>query len=197
MTARTKPSKYAVQLPREIEKKEIEDYDRTLLYRLGGEDALEAVLEMFFKGLLQDDLLKPFFHNANPALIKYHQKKFLALAFTEIPADFDAKAYIIERHFRLFANGLNETHFDRVVVHLEAALSGMWVDAALIAETKEHVAPLRAIFEESGREHVTEYLKEAVGSDHFNNRTIEPKSRPTKIPKFSMFRFPRKVKQSA
>mmetsp|Transcript_26142 Transcript_26142/g.63748 ORF Transcript_26142/g.63748 Transcript_26142/m.63748 type:complete len:191 (+) Transcript_26142:112-684(+) len=183
------PTKYVVNLPKEIEKKDIEDYDNSLLHRLGGAEALEAVLEMFFKGILQDDLLVPFFDDVNPALLKYHQKKFLSLAFTEIPADFDAKAYLIERHYRLFAKGLNETHFDRVVVHLEAALSGLWVEPKLIAETKEHVAPLRAIFEDSGREHVAEYLRHAVGTTSHLDKMEKTKSRPISFKKYSMGRF--------
>ncbi|KAL3936763.1 MAG: hypothetical protein SGBAC_007984 [Bacillariaceae sp.] len=148
----------------QVEDVDTEDMDKSLLFRLGGEDALEAVIEVFFKGILQDDLLLPFFENTNPALLKVHQKKFFSLAFTEFPADFDPKAYIIQRHYRLFAKGLNETHFDRVVVHFVAALSGMWVDQELIDETKRRVGPLRAIFEESSREHVTEYMRSAAPS---------------------------------
>ena len=160
--------KYAITLPKVIDKVDAKDYDKTLLFRLGGAEALEAVLELFINGILEDEYLRPFFDNVHPALLKFHQKKFLSLALTEIPPDFNAKAYIIERHYRLFERGLNETHFDKVVGHLEAALSGMWVEPKLIAETKARVSPLREIFAVDGRSGVREYLREAVGNSHYD-----------------------------
>ena len=86
-------SKYAVNLPNEIERDNLKDYDKSLLFRLGGDDALQAVLEMFINSILEDKHLSPFFDGVHPAVLKVHQKKLLGLAFTEIPADFDAKAY--------------------------------------------------------------------------------------------------------
>ncbi|KAL3936764.1 MAG: hypothetical protein SGBAC_007985 [Bacillariaceae sp.] len=187
MTASIESSKYAINMSNA----DIKDYDTSLLHRLGGEDALEAVLKVFFEGILKDDLLLPFFENTNPALIKIHQKQFLSLAFTEFPAGFDPKAYLIERHYRLFRNGLNETHFDRVVVHLEAALSGMWVDPRLISEVKGHLGPLRAIFADSNRAHRKKYLRDAIGSCLLSDTTkvTKPKPRPKKFPKLRMGRF--------
>lgn len=160
-------SSYILNLPETFSMDEIEDYDQTLLARLGNDSALEAVLEMFIEGVLGDDELLKHFDGVNPAILKLHHKKFFSFAFTKIPSDVDAQAFLIERHYRLFANGLNETHFDRIVMHLEAALAGMWVDQKLIDEVKERVAPFRSVFEEDSREYVTEYVRAAVGRPHF------------------------------
>ena len=139
-----------------------------LLGRLGGEDALEAVVEKFYDRVVQDDDLKEFFEKTDMPVLMAHQKRFMTVAFTEIPDDFDVKGYIIERHYRLFDKGLNEYHFDRVIKHLAETLASFGVSAELIAETKTYLDPFREVFEKTKREDIMTYLKKSIGNSHRN-----------------------------
>lgn len=154
----TKNRKYSLHLPESLQGLDPSDYDQTLLYRLGGDDALEAVVQIFVDCVLSDEELKPFFEGVNSRVLMAHQQRFLRVALQGMPEDFDATGYMIERHFRLFEKGLNEN--DIFLQHLGKALDGLWVEPSLVAETKARLAPFRKIFEKSNRE------RASVGKRH-------------------------------
>jgi hypothetical protein len=78
----------------------------------------------------------------------------MKFAFSHIPEGLDVPADLVEKHSRLFATmRLNETHFDRVAVHLVGALTHLDVDQALIDEAVAIVGPLRSVFETAAKEH--------------------------------------------
>jgi truncated hemoglobin YjbI len=82
-----------------------------------------------------------------------HQLKFFKLAFTEIPPDFDVVAMILEKHLKLFEDGLNETHFDIVAGHFVAVLQHFGVSQPLIDEAAGVIIPLRPVFEQGGKKY--------------------------------------------
>jgi hemoglobin len=119
-----------------------------LLDRMGGEKALDAVVEEFYRRMLEDEVLEVFFRGTIVKKIKRHQKAFLKLAFTKIPETIDVPLYLLQKHERLFhEHGLNATHFDRVAVHLVETLQSMGVPKKIIDEVVGIVGPLRAVFE--------------------------------------------------
>jgi hemoglobin len=138
------------------------EYSNSLLYRMGGEDALETIILTFYERIMKDPQLHPFFASINMASLRAHQKRFMIMAFSEIPKDFDVAAIIIERHYRLFNMGLNETHFDLLVAgHLVAALQQMGVQQEVIDEVVGILGPFRKVFVKAGRnEKIIEYMKE-------------------------------------
>jgi hemoglobin len=181
----TGADKYKVNLPKGLRAGKTQDFDRSLLSRLGGEDALEAIVDKFVESVAVDDELKPFFERVNKKFLKAHQKSFLTAVFTEIPKDFDVKAYIIERHHKLFNKGVTEKHFDLIVQHLEEALAGCRIDPRLITETKDHLAPFREVFETTKRDDILDYLRESVGSQHQSKIQEARKQRQKEIEKKS------------
>ena len=119
--------------------------NRSLLFTFS--EALSATVEIFYDRLVADEQLAKFFEGISIIRLKTHQKKFLTIAFTEIPTDLDMVAYMTDKHSRLFQElGLNETHFDLVAGHLVAALQQLNVPENLIGEVVAIVGPLRAIF---------------------------------------------------
>lgn len=66
------------------------------------------------------------------------------------------------------AKGLNETHYDRVMMHLEVARTGLWVEQTLIDEIIERMTSFRVVFEEVYREYVTGCVKDTAGSTHLD-----------------------------
>jgi hemoglobin len=173
----TADNDYILYLLEELQTQEGgEEFKKTLLSRLGGEGALETALEKLYDSVITDKELIPFFDKVDMHVLKAHQHRFMTVAFTQIPKDFDAKAFIIERHYRLFEKGITEEHFDLVVKHLETALQSCLVDVAVIEETKQHLGPFREVFETTKREDIMAYLRKSVGCTH-QSKILEAKNR--------------------
>lgn len=118
-----------------------------LFDRIGGEAALEAAVDVFYDKLTTDDMLKGYFVGFDMDRLKAHQRKFMKVAFTKIPDDFDVGAFLSEKHAKLFERGLSELHFDAVATHFVATLESLGVEQNLINEAVSVIAPLRPIFE--------------------------------------------------
>jgi len=81
-------------------------------------------------------------------VLKSHQEAFMRMAFSDsVPDDLDVAAHMRAKHYRLFAIGLNEKHFDKVATHFVETLQHLGVVQALIDEAVQHIAPLRVVFE--------------------------------------------------
>ena len=143
-----------------------------LLDRLGGEAALKAAVYEFYGRILADPALAPFFETTNMAHLRDHQYKFMALAFTAIPDDVNVAQLLAEKHERLFAKGLNETHFDLVAGHLVASLEHLQVAKPLIEEVVSVVGPLRSVFEENAKKNGEQALLDRLGGPSALKATV-------------------------
>eukprot|EP00184_Porphyridium_aerugineum_P005001 CAMPEP_0184707710 /NCGR_PEP_ID=MMETSP0313-20130426/37390_1 /TAXON_ID=2792 /ORGANISM="Porphyridium aerugineum, Strain SAG 1380-2" /LENGTH=295 /DNA_ID=CAMNT_0027169291 /DNA_START=1250 /DNA_END=2137 /DNA_ORIENTATION=- len=148
---------------REVFKAEAEEHAKelasktsdTLFDRLGGQDALKQAVDAFYARLGADDRINHFFKDTNIYKLKAHQYNFMRYAFSNGQATYKGKS-IREGHERLFAMGLNETHFDIVASHFVATLQGLKVDQALIDEAVAIIVPLREVFKTSAEEYQKE-----------------------------------------
>mmetsp|Transcript_7907 Transcript_7907/g.16729 ORF Transcript_7907/g.16729 Transcript_7907/m.16729 type:complete len:416 (-) Transcript_7907:184-1431(-) len=136
---------------KEEEKKESDAQDQTLFARLGGEAAIAAAVDEFYTRLVVDKELERFFVGVPLDVLKEHQRKFMRLAFTDIPADLDVEKYMFSKHYKLFLMGLNETHFDLVAGHFIGTLEKLGVTKELVDEAVGNIAPLRPIFEKGAQ----------------------------------------------
>ena len=104
----------------------------SLFQRLGGEAAVDAAVNKFYEKVLADPALSPFF--ANTDMEKQHkmQKAFLTVAFGG-PNNYSGRG-MREAHKKAVSDGLNETHFDKVVGHLATTLTELGVSDADIQE---------------------------------------------------------------
>jgi truncated hemoglobin YjbI len=95
--------------------------DIPLYDRLGGDDAMELVVDIFYRKVLEDDLVAKFFEDVDIAGQRLKQKAFLAMAFGG-PYPYTALD-LRKAHSRLVTDlGLNDEHFDRVAALLKATL---------------------------------------------------------------------------
>lgn len=101
----------------------------TLFQQLGGNDAINAAVDIFYDKLLADDCIKHFFDGVDMNNQRAKQRIFLAFAFGG-PVNYDGKG-MREAHKHL---SLNDTHFDAVVEHLVATLQELNVAPELIAQ---------------------------------------------------------------
>ncbi len=104
----------------------------SLYERLGGEAALTAAVDIFYRKVLADGSISHFFEDTDMDEQRSKQKSFLSMAFGG-PNDFNGKD-LREAHAPLVEKGLNDSHFDAVAKHLDATLRELGVADDLIGE---------------------------------------------------------------
>jgi hemoglobin len=118
----------------------------SLYQRLGGEGAVDAALDIFYKKVLEDPSLSPFFENTDMPRLLEKQKSFLTFAFGG-PSDYTYwQRGLRNAHRPAVEKGMSDQHFDRVLMHLENTLKELSVSSELIVEvmavtegTRKHV----------------------------------------------------------
>jgi len=104
----------------------------SLYQKLGGEAAVDAAVDLFYRKVLQDERIKEFFDDVDMDGQIAKQKAFLTVAFGG-PNGYSGRD-LKEAHAPLVARGLDDRHFDAVMEHLGATLTELGVPAPLIAE---------------------------------------------------------------
>lgn len=110
----------------------------SIFERIGGADAVAAVVELFYERVLADPELSPYFEGTDLAALKAHQRAFVGFALGA-PAPYEGRG--MERAHQ--GRGITGAHFDRVVGHLAAALGDGGVDGATIGQIAEKLVPLK------------------------------------------------------
>jgi len=104
----------------------------TLFDKLGGEEAVNIAVDIFYRKVLSDHRIYRFFDNTNMEEQATKQKAFLTMAFGG-PNNYTG-ADMRTAHARLVKLGLDNSHFDAVMEHLRATLEELNVPEELIAE---------------------------------------------------------------
>lgn len=104
----------------------------TVFDRIGGEGAVDAAVDIFYRKVLSDDSINRFFETTDMDAQRAKQKAFLTMAFGG-PNNYTGQD-MRNAHAPLVAKGLNESHFNAVAGHLQATLEELNVPADLIGE---------------------------------------------------------------
>lgn len=104
----------------------------TLYERIGGEAAVNAAVEVFYRKVLNDHRINRFFNNTDMDKQIAKQKAFFTMAFGG-PNNYSGQD-MRNAHAHLVKTGLNEDHFNVVMELLGATLVELKVPADLIAE---------------------------------------------------------------
>lgn len=104
----------------------------TLYERIGGEPAVDAAVNVFYRKVLNDYRINRFFDNADMDKQIAKQKAFFTMAFGG-PNNYTGQD-MRNAHAGLVKTGLNEDHFNAVMEHLGATLVELKVPEGLIAE---------------------------------------------------------------
>lgn len=104
--------------------------EKSLYERIGGEPALEAAVDVFYRKVLSDDRISHHFDDTDMQRQREKQKAFLSFAFGG-PVSYDNRPGLRAVHARL---QLTEADFDAVMGHLGATLVELKVPAELINE---------------------------------------------------------------
>lgn len=123
-----------------------------MLEKLGGRDVLNEATHRFYDRQVNDERLLRFFHGTDLTILKWHQFNLMSIAFTTVPKNFDVRHLILNRHQRLFDDGLDESYFDVVMDHFVGTLEDMNIDKGVIDEAMKVILPLRDMFAEGAAE---------------------------------------------
>ncbi len=105
---------------------------QSLYEQIGGEAAVNAAVDIFYRKVLSDERINGFFEGVDMDKQAAKQKAFLTMAFGG-PHNYTGKD-MREGHAHLVARGLDDSHFDAVMENLAATLKELNVPDQLIAE---------------------------------------------------------------
>ncbi len=112
----------------------------TSLYeKIGGEAAVDAAVDLFYRKVLADSSINQFFDDVDMDEQRGKQKAFLAMVFGG-PNGYTGKD-LRSAHESL--DGLNDSHFDAVAGHLQATLDELGVSGELSQEVMSIAASTR------------------------------------------------------
>jgi hemoglobin len=105
---------------------------QTLYEQLGGEAAVNAAVDIFYRKVLTDERVSSFFDGVDMDRQIAKQKAFLTMIFGG-PAHYTGKD-MRAGHAHLVARGLNDSHVDAVIELLGQTLKELGVADDLIAK---------------------------------------------------------------
>lgn len=104
----------------------------SLFEKIGGKEAVNAAVGVFYEKVLADDRINKFFEGIDMNAQRRKQIMFLTYAFGG-PNNYDGQS-MRDAHAKLVEKGLNDSHFDAVVENLGATLKELGVPDELIQE---------------------------------------------------------------
>ena len=104
----------------------------SLYKQLGGEAAVDAAVDIFYRHVLADNRINRFFDDVDMEKQAAKQKAFLTMAFGG-PNNYTG-ADMREAHARVVKMGLDDSHFDAVVENLAKTLTELGITQELIAQ---------------------------------------------------------------
>lgn len=114
----------------------------SLYEQIGGQAAVDAAVEVFYRKVLSDDRISHFFDDVDLDGQMAKQKAFLTMAFGG-PANYSGKD-LRTGHAHLVKRGLNGDHFNAVAENLFATLQELKVPQPLIDQVMAIAGGARA-----------------------------------------------------
>lgn len=103
----------------------------SLYEQIGGEAAVNAAVDIFYRKVLSDERINTFFDDVDMEKQAAKQKAFLTMAFGG-PHNYTGLD-MRQGHAHLVARGLNDSHVDAVIEDLGTTLRELGVKEELIA----------------------------------------------------------------
>ncbi|GFR41599.1 hypothetical protein Agub_g2323 [Astrephomene gubernaculifera] len=118
----------------------------TLHTKLGGAPAVAATVDVFYKKVMGDPDLAPFFQGVDMVTLIAKQNRFLSYAFGAT-TNYNVKDIVMGHAHLIINRGLNLTHFDKVAGHFVDSLKEMGVMQDLIDEAAGVLISVRPLFD--------------------------------------------------
>jgi hemoglobin len=114
----------------------------SLFEQIGGAQAMDAAVELFYRRVLTDDRISHFFEGVDMERQAAKQKAFLTMVCGG-PNSYTGQD-MRKGHAHLVQRGLNDTHFNAVAEHLGATLEELGVAKPLIQQVLQTAESVRA-----------------------------------------------------
>lgn len=114
----------------------------SLYEQIGGEAAVNAAVDLFYRKVLQDDRISQFFDDVDMDRQIAKQKAFLTMVFGG-PVAYTGKD-MRTGHAHLVERGLNDSHVDAVIELLGQSLAELNVPGEIIAQVAAIAESARA-----------------------------------------------------
>ncbi|MFL5350104.1 MAG: group 1 truncated hemoglobin [Hyalangium sp.] len=114
----------------------------TLFEQIGGEKAMDAAVELFYRKVLADDRISHFFDDVDMERQAAKQKAFLTMVCGG-PNKYTGMD-MRKGHAPLVKRGLNDSHFNAVAEHLGGTLKELGVAAPLVQQVLQAAESMRA-----------------------------------------------------
>jgi hemoglobin len=150
---------------------------KSLFERIGGEAAVNAAVDVFYRKVLADKRISKFFEGVDMDKQAAKQKAFLTMAFGG-PNNYTGED-MRKGHAHLVAKGMNASHFDAVMENLGATLTELGVPGDLIAEAAAIAESVRGpvlagyTAEEKAAMANKKSLYECIGGDAAVNAAVD------------------------
>lgn len=109
--------------------------DESLYAQLGGDPAVNAAVDIFYRKVIADPRINTFFFGVDMARQAAKQKAFLTMAFGG-PHNYTGLD-MRRGHTRLVEMGLTDRHFDAVLEHLGNTLRELGVAEPLVKQVND------------------------------------------------------------
>jgi len=113
----------------------------SIYQRIGGEAAVNAAVDIFYRKVLQDEKINGYFDDTDMDAQREKQKAFLNMVFGG-PNEYTGKD-LRTAHAKLVEQGMNGSHFDAVAGHLRETLNELGVPENLVGEIMATAASTR------------------------------------------------------
>ena len=114
----------------------------SLYERIGGQEAILAAVDVFYRRVLADRLTRPFFEGVDMRVQAKKQIGFMAHAFGG-PEEFKGRDLRTAHALLVKERGLSAAHFDAVAGHLQATRQELDVTEDLVDEVLAVVSTTR------------------------------------------------------
>ena len=118
--------------------------DVSLYEQAGGDDAIAAAVDSFYKRLLDDPIVAGWFAGIDLDDLKEHQRAFLAVGLGG-PELYDGRS-MRTAHSGL---GITDDAYTRTLTHLADALTDLGVEASVVAQIVRRIELMRAAIVET------------------------------------------------
>lgn len=116
--------------------------EKSLYERIGGQAAVDAAVDIFYRKVLTDSRINMFFDDINMDEQVAKQKSFLTMAFGG-PNEYTGKD-LRTAHAKLVERGMGHKHFNAVLELLQETLHQLDVDPELVKEVAAIAESTRA-----------------------------------------------------
>ena len=114
----------------------------SLYDRIGGEEAVNAAVKIFYSKVMADPTICDFFDKIDMQEQVKKQRVFLTYAFGGAP-NYSGESMRAAHKKLVVEDGLNDSHFDAVAENLQSALEQLSVPSDLISEVMTIAASTR------------------------------------------------------